>query len=109
MQKFKLYKIWLALSVAVVVVAICLTLLFAVTLPKDCPSCGMGALGLVPVWLLSVVAIIANVVAIPDWLGRHRDATPALRRTSWSIFGIFAAIVSLQAAYVVIRIIRGDY
>lgn len=96
MKNFTLYKIWLSFSALAVFVAIVLTIVFQLSIPKDCPACGMGAIGLVPFWLLAFLALILNAIVIPINLKKHSfEFTHNLKLLSWLI--LVLSVVAILA------------
>lgn len=69
--KIPFYKIWLWLSIAVILFAIGITALFIFTLPENCSSCGMAAVGLVPFWTLALLSAAINIIVVPIVLRKH--------------------------------------
>ena len=67
-----LYKAWLFGGLATIILSILLTVAFHLTTPKGCVACDMGAVGLVPLWLLSLLVLLVNCVVIPAYAIRHK-------------------------------------
>lgn len=105
MKNFTLYKIWLIFSTVAVLAAIVLTVLFQLSTPKDCPACGMAAVGLVPFWLLAFLALVVNTIVIPINLKKHSlEFTHSLKLSSWlmltiSVLAVVAVILLLVFAF----------
>lgn len=92
MIRNNLYKIWLITGFAIVVLTVVLTVLFNLSAQKDCASCGMAAVGLVPFWLLSYLVLLINSIVIPIYNLRHKTSFNFISILSWVYF-----IVSLLA------------
>ena len=91
MKKFTAYKIWLIFSTVTVLAAIVLTVVFQLSVPKDCPACGMASVGLVPFYLIAFLALVVNTIVIPVNLKKHSfEFTHNLKVSSWLLFAISA-------------------
>ena len=96
MKKFTAYKVWLIFSTVAVLAAIVLTVLFQLSTPKDCPACGMAAVGLVPFWLLAFLALVVNTIVIPINVKKHSlEFTHNLKLLSWLI--LVPSVVAILA------------
>lgn len=97
MKKLTAYKAWLIFSTVAVLAAILLTVLFQLSTPKDCPACGMAAVGLVPFWLLAFLALVVNTIVIPINVKKHSfELTHNLKVSSWLILAVSVlAVIAL--------------
>lgn len=94
MKKFTLYKSWLIFSAIAIFGAIVLTLLFQLSVPKDCPACGMAGVGLVPFLLLAFTALVINTIAIPVQLKKYsHEFSNKLKLSSWLLFATSSVVV----------------
>lgn len=82
-MKKKLYKAWLIAGIAIIVLSVAATLIFDASVPEDCDSCGMAAVGLVPLWLLSIVVLFVNSIVIPIHNIRNKTKLTTLSALSW--------------------------
>lgn len=83
MRKVRLYKTWLIAGFTIIVLTALATLFFHFTVPKDCTSCNMGAIGLVPFWLLSFLVLLGNCIIIPIHNIRKRTSKGLFLILSW--------------------------
>ena len=96
MKKFTAYKIWLIFSIVAVLAAIVLTVVFQLSVPKDCPACRMAAVGLVPFYLLAFLALVVNTIVIPINVKKHSfEFTHNLKLLSWLI--LVPSVVAILA------------
>ncbi|KHK99168.1 hypothetical protein LK09_03950 [Microbacterium mangrovi] len=61
-----------AAGILLTAISIVLTTVFNLSVPPDCPSCGMAAVGLVPVYLITAVMTLTLAIGFVIWVFRRR-------------------------------------
>lgn len=65
------------------------TIILQLSIPADCPSCGMAAVGLAPLYLLALVALITLWIGFAIWATQRTQV-------SWKkILIVFVAMLPL--------------
>lgn len=86
-HNLKFYTAWLYISIIAIAAAIGMTVAFAISTPKDCPACGLAAVGLLPFWFFGLLAILINLITIPVKLKKYsHDFTKQLKTLSLLVF-----------------------
>lgn len=100
-NKWKNFFIWWSsIAAALTVISVIATYIFERSLPGGCEACGMAAVGLVPIWLINIIAVI--VLIIGTWIWLFKKTNKPYIRIGLVVIAAVALVycaISIVAAY----------